>query len=892
MFLLLSLSLIAQERLQQIEISGCVISNEAGEAVAEARIIVRKGFNGSLLAYYATGTDGCFKFNLNFQVTDSLVLLISHAFLEADTQHLRTANATKLSLGIIKLKPQKNLLKGVTVTSSPVWVRGDTTFFSTEHFIDGDEKKLRDLITKMPGFEIDDQGRLRYKKRLVEKFLIEGEPLFSEKTTLLLNSLPVHSIQTVQVLDNQNHNRLMKGLAGDNSIFLNIGLKKEKRNVSFGDAEAGIGSNGMFSLSPSWFLLGRKIKWGFAGNNNSTGEGFDWGEERDLRPQSVSEGSQGMMNEQLLHLVNNFPGRRYVRNKRFSNHLQANYTLSPFVKVSSQIEQLHDHQRQNPYYESHVLNDSNYFFRTEKRQLRQQPSHWRTTHKTEWMMADNKMMVTNVTGYLYRQNGQQQFRFEDISGDYSASNQLRSSISAWEVHNEYTHRISDTKAQKLFLQVGNGFARQQSTALSTSWFDLFELPDVTYNNLHQNFKQNVLSFTAGWELIRKAKRPVWQHAVYANWQKQKLANNVDFRNNENILPWQELSSKGNYITTQIVGRSGRSSQIRNTRMNFTTEYGWASNFLNEKNAKHYHNLIGELRINIQSPVVNRWSYSINSGYTQKPFEWYELTQMIYPGSPTGFYSNRMPGTTNKNLNFLGSMHFRLNRQITKTSSHISLSGMYRQQLQSPALLTSLNQVYQLSTDTLIKRPTHNYSINLTHDISRFREKFYITTQLGYYQWNRYILISSDIVTSKVEWIFGSVTLRKTWGGKFSLQLNARHNIHLSATNQVIKTGLVGQSHSTVMALKQQLFALKNHRFTLNTELYSSSTALNEKANTFFADLEWQYSVPKTRWSFQLLINNIADQKNYFMLRSSAERQDFFQLPLVRRYAFVSVRYEL
>lgn len=890
--ILLSLETGAQEMQRQINISGCVVTKEAGEAVADAKIIVRKGYVGAILAYRSTSQNGCFNFNINFQIADSLILFISHSFLETDTTYLNTTNESALALGNIRLSPQKNLLKGVTITSSPVWTRGDTTFFSAEHFIDGDEKKLRDLITKMPGFEIDEQGRLRYKKRLVEKFLVEGESLFSEKTTLLLNSLPAHSIQTVQVLDNQNHNKLMKGLSGDNSIFLNIGLKKEKRNVSFGDAEVGIGSNGMFTLSPSWFLLGKKVKWGYAGNNNSTGVGFDWGEERDIRPQSVSESSQGMMAEQQLHLVNNFPSRRYVKNRRLSNHLQANYSLSPFVKVSSQVEQLYDQQSQNPYYESYLLNDSAYFYRTEQRRLRQNPGHWRTTHKSEWMMADNKMLITNLTGYLYAQNGRQRFDFEDFAAAYSTTNRLKSSIAAWELHNEYTHRISESKARKIFFNAGNGSTLQRSSAVSDSWFSLFSLPDAAYNNLSQRYRQNTLAFSAGWEMIRKSNRPVWQHAVYASWQKQKLRNLVNFYDNETSLPWQELSAKGNYFDLQIMGKSSRSSQIGTTRMNLTAEYGWASNFLDEENAKRYHYPIGEFQFSLQSPLVNQWSYSLNSGYSQKPFAWHELTEMIYPGSATSFYSNRLPGTTNKNLSVLGSMNFRFNRQFSKSASNISLMAIYRQQIQSPVLLNNLNQVYQLSVDTLIRRPTHNFSINLTHNANRFGEKFYLTSQLGYYQWNRYLLMSGDIVTSKVEWLFGSITLRKIWTGKYILELNGRHNIHFSQVDQAVKTVPAGQSHTTVLSLKQNLVAIKHHGFNLNTEWYISSTASNEKANTFFADIEWNYSIPKSRWSIQLLINNIANQKNYSMLRNTAERQDFFQLPLVRRHAFASVRYEL
>src|SRR5690606_32979479 len=107
--ILLSLETGAQEMQRQINISGCVVTKEAGEAVADAKIIVRKGYVGAILAYRSTSQNGCFNFNINFQIADSLFLFISHSFLETDTTYLNTTNESALALGNIRLSPQKNL---------------------------------------------------------------------------------------------------------------------------------------------------------------------------------------------------------------------------------------------------------------------------------------------------------------------------------------------------------------------------------------------------------------------------------------------------------------------------------------------------------------------------------------------------------------------------------------------------------------------------------------------------------------------------------------------------------------------------------------------------------------------------------------------------------------
>lgn len=879
---------LAQGGQRHVTLSGCIANEKEGTLVNDARITIRNGYKGVILAYFPTNPQGCFNYKLNYRSGDSLVLFISHSVFETDTQYLNIADDTVKNLGKIILHPQKNVLSGVTVTTPPVWTRGDTTFFSAEHFKEGDERKLKDLVTKLPGFRFDEKGRLFYKNRPVEKFLIEGETLFSEKSSVLLNGLPVHAIQTIQVLDNQNHNKLMKGLSGDNSIFLNIGLKKEKRHVAFGDLEAGLATNSMYTVSPSWFLLGKKVKWGYAGNNNSTGVGFDWGEERDIRPKSVTEGSRGMMNEQMLHLINNFGSRRYVGNRRFSNHLQANYNVSPFLKINSQVEQLADNQRQNAFYESNILNDTNYFFRKEATRVRQKPLHWRTNHKAEWMVANDKMLVTNLTGYLYSQNARQMQDFEDNSGNYSSTSRIKSGIAAWEILNDFTHRISPSKAQRIFLQAGSGYTGQLSSAVSNTWYPLFNLPDASYDNLHQNLTQHSTAVSAGWEIIRKAKRPTWQHGIYGKWKRYSLRNRVSFRDGEYSLEWPDLSNRGVYTLTEIFGKSSISRSLKSNQMTFAAEYGWATNSLNEVKSNSLHYPIGDIRFQLRSPIAfgKRWDYNIDTRYSQKPFEWYDLTHQAYPSSPTSFYSNRINGTTNKSINFNGSMGFRLSKLRAKTGSRLRVSIMDQHQFQSPVYLINMDQVLQVSIDTLVRRPTNYLHVGLYHDISTYPEKFTFSTSLGYYQNTNLIRIADEILKGKTEWLHGMFIVRRTWKSKYGFEWMAIHNFYFS------NRGLASQSSTSKILLKQHLFAIKNHRFTVNTEWYSNSTASGKKINTLFADMEWQYNIPQTRWGIVLLVNNMFNESSYSSLDNSIFRQDFFQLPLVGRYLFASIRYEL
>src|SRR5690606_25866976 len=115
-------------------------------------------------------------------------------------------------------------LNEVEIKAPPIWKRGDTTFYEVEAFKDGDEKKLKDILLKMPDFKEDEHGNILFKKKVIEKITIDGEAIFSDKTKLLMDNFPVHVLETIQAIENQSNQRLLKGLSNENKVFLNLGL--------------------------------------------------------------------------------------------------------------------------------------------------------------------------------------------------------------------------------------------------------------------------------------------------------------------------------------------------------------------------------------------------------------------------------------------------------------------------------------------------------------------------------------------------------------------------------------------------------------------------------------------------------------------------------------------
>ena len=892
---LLLASLCPNAQNKTVHISGCIVDS-SGQPVTQAQVRVRLGEAGRLLAFQTLGPRHCFVLQIHTEPSDSVMLFITHPALETKKIAAPPDIDSTWNLTEIVLEKNKNVLPNVTVTTPPMWVRGDTTFFAADYYREGNEKKLKELLLKMPDFEIDASGNLLYKRRLVEKLTIEGEELFADNIKLLVNSLPVHAIQTVQILDNQNNNRLLKGLGNDNHIFLNLGLKKNRMHLAFGDVELGAGTKNRYQIAPSLFSVGKKIKWGYAGNNNNTGEGFDWGEEKNLLPPAIGDAAAGMMNEQTLQLVNNFPSRRYIDNRRLSNHLQINYKLAAGIKASTQVEQLDDRQRQSIYYDRVLLTDTGYLRRSENRTNKQHPAQWRALQKLDWQLGPRHLLRVNLQYYGQRSRTTQQIGVSDITGMLSTLNLISSNKTYAGLDAEWTQRVSERQARRFYFQSGWGDLQQRSTASSDSWHELLDIADSSYRQLTQHFEQQTFFLQTGAEFIRKKTRPTWQHGLHFSSQKKLLDNPVQLSSESATPPLVSipfLSMSANISGAELYGLSSLTRSAGKLSLSVTSKYGWSWNRVRATNtAKTTSIPLGEIKLALRSPVAAVNSFVVTAAAMQNAFDYVTWSEQIFPQSALWFYKSNMVRGGDQRAEINGLFNHRLRAVSHRGLSSLGWHVTYRRQFRSLAQTPQVRQLLQLAIDTMIRRSTHSFSNALTYFYSLGQQKFRLQATLQHNFLERYTFALGRLQRVQTNWMSFLLVANRRWSGSYNLGFELYHN-RFSNRWAGEKTDRSGQTnHTTRMILKQELTALKNHRLQWTTEWYAATAARGQTRALLFIDLKWNYFLPKTRWSLELTLGNIGNEKLYNTFNNELLQQEYFRLPLLRRNLFCSVRYEL
>ncbi|MWB96700.1 TonB-dependent receptor [Flavobacterium sp. GA093] len=168
-------------------------------------------------------------------------------------------------------------LEGVEIVREmPVSIKGDTIVYNADSFKSGTERKLEDVLKKLPGVEVNADGEIEVEGKKVSKLMVEGKDFFDGDTKLGVKNIPADAIDKIQVLRNYNEIGALKGLENDqDNVAMNIKLKEGKKNFWFGDMTAGIGVGQLDSryvINPKLFYYSPKYSINLITNFNNIGE--------------------------------------------------------------------------------------------------------------------------------------------------------------------------------------------------------------------------------------------------------------------------------------------------------------------------------------------------------------------------------------------------------------------------------------------------------------------------------------------------------------------------------------------------------------------------------------------------------------------------------------------
>jgi hypothetical protein len=307
-------------------------------------------------AYAITNDKG--KFVLNLKANTNYSIKVSYIGMQNKELNLETK--TQNIIQNIALEEGGIALDGVEIVREmPVSIKGDTIVYNADSFKSGTERKLEDILKKLPGVTVNEDGEVEVEGKKVTKLMVEGKDFFDGDTKLGVKNIPADAIDKVQVLRNYNENSILKGVENNqDNLAMNIKLKSGKKNFWFGDVTAGGGFSDKadrYIINPKLFYYNPKYSINVITNFNNIGE-------LPLTAQDYfkftggfrSLGSKGGSN---FNISSNGLGISLLRNNRakeietkfgatnFSYNVSKAWTLSGFGIVSDATNELQTKSR-------------------------------------------------------------------------------------------------------------------------------------------------------------------------------------------------------------------------------------------------------------------------------------------------------------------------------------------------------------------------------------------------------------------------------------------------------------------------------------------------------------------------------------------------------------------
>ncbi|CAK7047793.1 MAG: hypothetical protein PETM_02004 [Petrimonas sp.] len=271
--LLIGVSIFAQNNGR---ITGKIVDQETKEPVAQANVRILHQKDSLYLNGVASDQEGNFAISVPYGNYIIHVTYVGHHDLFRNvtiSNTNRTAN-----LGSVELGTDNILLDAAVVTAkaAEIVVRGDTVEYNADSYKVTESAILEDLLKKMPGIEIDSEGKITVNGREIKKIMVDGEEFFSTDPKVASKNLPAKMVEKLQVLDRRTDMAQMTGFDdGEEETIINLMVKPGMKEGLFGNAFVGYGTKDRYEGNAMVNYMKDKNQYTVLGGfNNTNNAGF------------------------------------------------------------------------------------------------------------------------------------------------------------------------------------------------------------------------------------------------------------------------------------------------------------------------------------------------------------------------------------------------------------------------------------------------------------------------------------------------------------------------------------------------------------------------------------------------------------------------------------------
>ncbi len=194
---------------------------------------------------YGTVTDNEGWFNIKKVPVGEF--LLRYSFMGYSTQEFsfKTVKEDReRALGVFRMYEKSIMLSETVIEDAlpPTQVVDDTLMYNVSAFRVPEGSVLEELIKRLPGVEVDENGGITVNGRRVSRILVDGQEYFGNDQQMATKNLPVNIIRRIKTYQRQSDLARVTGIDdGEEETVMDLEIKPNMRNGWLHNIDGGIG---------------------------------------------------------------------------------------------------------------------------------------------------------------------------------------------------------------------------------------------------------------------------------------------------------------------------------------------------------------------------------------------------------------------------------------------------------------------------------------------------------------------------------------------------------------------------------------------------------------------------------------------------------------------------
>ena len=249
---------------QELSIKG-IINDNNGDVISFATIQLM--YENKLVGYSTSNEEGFFEIEYLNQDFSKLTLKIAHIAYETKIINVENENIK------ITLNDKTNDLEEVVIQSKigVAKIKGDTLSYNLKALTTGNEEKLADVLKKLPGIEINDDGKIMSQGKIIDNLMVNGKKMFGDNHKIATENINAEMLEGIDLLSNFENFAAIKEIEGSNKTALNINIKEEYLGKITGNIDLFGGIENRYQANSNLFKFNEKYNVSAIVNSNNTG---------------------------------------------------------------------------------------------------------------------------------------------------------------------------------------------------------------------------------------------------------------------------------------------------------------------------------------------------------------------------------------------------------------------------------------------------------------------------------------------------------------------------------------------------------------------------------------------------------------------------------------------